>query len=96
LPLSALNKRLTPAEESIVAGVACDVGLPLLMARRADALPQGYDAQVRLECVDRSERILRHAERLARGTHRPLVAALLAAVRPPAGRLDPTQFGGPS
>jgi hypothetical protein len=81
LPLSAINKRLTSVEGAIVVGVACDVGLPLLAARRDGVLPKGYDARIRLEWVDRSERILRHAERLVRGTHKSLVAAtsLLAA-----------------
>jgi hypothetical protein len=81
LPLSAINKRLTSVEEAIVVGVACDVGLPLLAARRDGVLPKGYDARIRLEWVDWSERILRHAERLVRGTHKSLVTAtsLLAA-----------------
>jgi hypothetical protein len=95
LALSAINKPLTALDEEIVTGAACDVGLPLLLLRR-DRVWSSGDVAGRLEWIDRSERILRHAERLVHGKQASLVAALIAEVQPTAGKLKPEWFSAPS
>ena len=96
LPLSAINQTLSSAEEDLVTSVACDVGLPLVAARGAGTFPSGQGARPRLEWVDRAERIMRHAERLVRGSQRRLIAALVEAAQPTAPKLEPSRFGGPN
>lgn len=93
-PPSPVNKPLTAHDEEIVTGAACDVGLPLLLLR-GDRVWSSADVAGRLEWIDRSERILRHAERLVHGKHESLVAALIAEVQPTAGKLKPDWFSGP-
>jgi hypothetical protein len=96
LALSAINKPLSAIEEDVVAGAACDVGVPLLVARRNGVGSSRVEVRRRLGWVERSERILRHAERLVHGERRPLIAALIAGVQPTAVRLRPDLFNGPS
>jgi hypothetical protein len=94
VPLSAINSTLTVAEEDVVARIACDVALPLVAARTAGVVSAGFESRLKLEWVDRAERILRHAERLVQGPRRALIEDLVAMVQPSAPPLDPKLFNG--
>jgi hypothetical protein len=94
LPLSAINSTLSGAEADAIARIACDVALPLIAARAAGVISPGWESHARLEWVDRTERILRHAERLVQGSRRAVVEGLVAGVQPSAPPLDPKAFKG--
>ncbi len=92
IPLSAINEPLDSLQEQFVVRLACDVGLPIARLRHGDPSVAELARVEHLMWVHRSERILRHAERLVRGPQRAVVQALVQAVSPREPKLDPAWF----
>lgn len=93
LPLSAIVGDLDDQEEEFVFAVTCDVVSPLLAVRAAARSDSSFAEQrSRLEWISNAERILRHAERLIRGSRAAAVQHLLALVRPSAPPHDSSLF----